>query len=302
MEVSKRHWTPKEFEIPTGSCLFCGDQLDSKGGRAKEHAIPRWLLRHFDVEGQQINGSWMSATQEFKAKDIRTQNLGSLVQGKVCADCNGGWMSRLEVEAGPLLMSLANVERSVDLLTNAERRLLARWCVKTCAALNHASNFHPLVRPEHATAVESGPPVDGTFIFARQLGEPLPDPISWNQTVGAGPMLKPSDVTLEQILRDLQEGWRITVLIGRLLLLTTYIPPGEWLPMPNSATHTLLWPLGRPIPLQPEKTPLERKRPADELFYFQMELHMLHQSLVSDFGSVHISEEAPGNQATPAVE
>lgn len=293
MEAEKRHWVPKQFEVAKGTCLFCGHPMAVKGGRTKEHVIPRWLLRHFDIEGQQIEGSWMSAINNYKAKDIRPQVLGSLVQGSVCAACNGGWMSGLEAEVMPLLLSLAGGERSVDRLSNFERLLLARWCVKTCAALNHASNFHRLVRPEHAAAVEAGPPVTGTFVLGGQLDQDPAAPIYWNQTVGAGPMVKPADVSLEQILADLREGWRITLRIGRLILLTAYVPPGVWLPLLNPATHTLVWPLDTPIPVQAEKTPIERKRPEDELFFFNMELHMVHESLTGNYAAMRIPDDYP---------
>lgn len=186
--------------------------------------IPQWFLEHYEIKGNELQGTWYSATNDFKAKDIRAQVFGSLVNGKFCADCNNGWMCDLEAEVKPLLLSLAANERSVDRLTNAERLLLSRWAVKTSAALNHASNFHALVRPEHAAAVESGPPVEGTFVFARQVPEDLRDPISWNQSVGAGPTLKPSEMELPEVLEAFDEGWRIILLIGRLLLLTTYFP------------------------------------------------------------------------------
>jgi hypothetical protein len=291
MEGQRRFWEPRTFEIPTGTCLFCGQGLKAKGGRTKEHAIPRWLLRHFDIEGQLIEGAWMSAADGYKAKDTRPQVLGSLVQGSVCADCNGGWMSTLERDVQPLLLALADGNRSVARLGNSERLLLSRWAVKTCAALNHASNFHRLVRPLQAGAVESGPPVEGTFVFAGQLPDNPTDPIYWTQSVGAGPMVVPPDTDLDEVLIDLQEGWRITLLVGRLLLLTTYVPPGQWQPLANSATHTLIWPLDMLVPVEIDRAPVERKSVRQEPLLFNMELRMVHESLAGRYSTVRIPVE-----------
>lgn len=87
MKIRKNHWTPQQFEIPRGTCLFCGENLEARGGRTKEHVIPQWLLRHYDIKRTELKGTWYSATNDFKAKDIRPQVFGSLVNGKVCAEC-----------------------------------------------------------------------------------------------------------------------------------------------------------------------------------------------------------------------
>jgi hypothetical protein len=82
--------------------------------------MPNVQLRHFrHDEGKPEN------------ELLRSHGLNTYATRQICARCNNGWMSRLENEAKPLVLSLMHVERSILVLKDDERRILSRWAAKT---------------------------------------------------------------------------------------------------------------------------------------------------------------------------
>ena len=80
----------------------------------------------------------------------RSHELEQLQEGRICADCNIGWMSRLEVAAQPLLRPLFQGARLVTDFSPKQRATLSRWAVKTAFVLNSkASNFDQKIAAKH---------------------------------------------------------------------------------------------------------------------------------------------------------
>ena len=90
-------------------CIFCG----LRGPRAREDIISDWLA-------EELGGTPPISTTHFAdvgGQEPRsfTQTHGSVATLKypeVCRDCNGGWMSNLEVSTKPLLVPLIRGERT----------------------------------------------------------------------------------------------------------------------------------------------------------------------------------------------
>jgi hypothetical protein len=68
---------------------------------------------------------------QWSARDI------DAVARRVCTGCNGGWMSRLEESAEPILTPLVLGTGSV--VTRSQQRTLATWATKTALALQLTS-------------------------------------------------------------------------------------------------------------------------------------------------------------------
>ena len=94
-------------------CRMCGESI-GRPSRTKEHVIPDWLLDEFDLKGHQISYTpfelqgppSLQLSLPNDETPRRDHNLGSFLLGSVCKDCNGGWMSALEVHAKPDLIRL----------------------------------------------------------------------------------------------------------------------------------------------------------------------------------------------------
>jgi hypothetical protein len=113
-------------------CIFCGQRRE----RGREDIVTDWLSTALgptgavftdfltDIPGEPIKGRYGR-----RSGDLRTIKLK-----KVCKVCNGGWMSRLERAAQPLLTRLVQGEATV--ITPQRQRLIAAWGQLKCVSLD----------------------------------------------------------------------------------------------------------------------------------------------------------------------
>jgi hypothetical protein len=99
------------------SCAFCG-RSDVKMSR--EHIFPQWLSRAGSHAGNYIM---------HRGEKTVTTPLIEVVTKRVCVECNTGWLSRIETGAKAVLEPL--LHSSVNLITETERWIIARWFTKT---------------------------------------------------------------------------------------------------------------------------------------------------------------------------
>jgi hypothetical protein len=116
--------------------------------RSREHIFPQWLLRHYNAASTSIEPTYM-VIDEQKTVNARRSTFGGLLEGRICVDCDSGWMRRLESEAQGVLLSLADRDRPLSRLADDERRPIASWAAKTAYTLNSAANFPLKVPPDH---------------------------------------------------------------------------------------------------------------------------------------------------------
>jgi hypothetical protein len=284
VNVSRQHWLPQTVEVDPAVCLFCGGLLAERG-RSKEHVFGRWLLEHYAVASDTVRGRWVSGLDLRTTKDLREHTMEGLLAGRVCTPCNNGWMSQLEQDVRPLLLHLSTGSGQLDALTADERRLLARWAIKTAAALNHASNYHTVVTYKDAQACAEGSPVDHIAVLARLMPRVF-DPLSWHQAFGS-PVLVPSTRTTEEAIEAAKAAWRIVLVIGRLLLLVAHDPGGGWdTAFPVEFLYPV-WPVGREWPAHEGGPP---SVPGDDLpgqtFFTIMSLKMFAPEDRDHFGTL----------------
>ena len=121
------------------SCIFCG----GSGKLTKEHVCPQWasqlpeiapaLLQRgptvpaspINITRQNADGDWVEV-EELRSQ--RTAGLQAVTVRKVCASCNNGWLSSLEVSVKPLLEKMI---RGPVTLEAEQQETLATWAVKT---------------------------------------------------------------------------------------------------------------------------------------------------------------------------
>lgn len=142
-------------------CVFCGGPLKDK---AREHVIPQWILKELALADHVISPTHLSSDGSI-ALSSRTHVLKTLVLGDVCAGCNNGWMSQLEVTAAAPLRRLIGGS-PLSSLTVEEKNDVGRWAFKTAVALNWASNYTTMIPPAHARAANpKGPLPDGVSVW-----------------------------------------------------------------------------------------------------------------------------------------
>lgn len=194
------------------TCVFCGRLLS--GNRSKEHIFPQKLQEHLALVDQPLFPTLYSATGEVDR--YRKMTFNGYVSGHVCHHCNTGWMSALEKEAKPLLVSLIDGAYSGTL--NADKsRLLSFWIFKTALALHSASIQGIFIPTSHYRVMnERGSIPDQVIIAITQVtGQ---DGFFWIQSQNWSG--KTDDISLE----DLKKTYKIAFRIGQLAARVHYWP------------------------------------------------------------------------------
>jgi hypothetical protein len=144
-------------------CVFCGRE-----GLTREHVWPNWINTILP-EGVELE---VSKTQTDPKSEV-TKPLGSswrsvsfdLTVRRVCRDCNGGWMSRLEEAAKPLLVPL--ILGGSALLGAEDRQLLATWALLRVIMAEYIDPTQISAPEAHRRWVfkERKPPRHGVYIW-----------------------------------------------------------------------------------------------------------------------------------------
>ena len=124
-------------------CIFCAQRR----ARAKEHLWPEWLLKMMGEENRQIDETHYAISGE--VVDRRRMFVRSLRYGKVCENCNGGWMSELEARSKPIIARLVDPPEGAPSLSEEEASTLALWTFKSAIVRNIGTNYRRIVPAEH---------------------------------------------------------------------------------------------------------------------------------------------------------
>jgi hypothetical protein len=247
------------------SCLFCTNALTE---RAHDHVIPKWLIEYLGVRDEVLFQA-IAQTEDGALLKQRTHATQSFVEGRVCKQCNNGWLSDLENQARPFLTDLMSGQRTLHALSGEERLLLARWTAKTAFVLSNAAPLEAVVPEDHPRTLKeiSGSLPVGVGVFANQ-----------HEHTG-----KFSYVQKNHWLRFSEEEqpedpqrYKITLQLQNLLLLVAHWPPPTRFVL-AAATHVPIWPIET---LSPSYYPgIDLPRPYDSrslLMRFSDTLAVLH--------------------------
>jgi hypothetical protein len=136
------------------SCALC---LRANQPMTREHVFARWLVR-------QVHGGRLVPTYApgGTPSSIPAARIGRVIAG-VCAECNAGWMSGLEVSFRRALFARPRV----GTLQTPDRVTISRWFTKTAVLLADASGG-ALVGAAHRAQLVTGMPDDIEVFLARR--------------------------------------------------------------------------------------------------------------------------------------
>ena len=141
-----------------GPCPFC---LRADRPLTREHVFARWLV-------QQVRGARLLAsggTAALESTPPTPVRISRVVAG-VCAACNAGWMSTLEVSFRGLIFARPRL----GAVHAADRVTLSRWATKTAVLLALAGD-HELLRAPQRERLRSGMP-EGIEVFLGRRRRP----------------------------------------------------------------------------------------------------------------------------------
>ena len=123
----------------------------------REHVFAHWLVRK--VHGARLlpSDAPPSATPSSRPATI------ARITADVCAECNAGWMSSLEVSFRQAIFA----RERVGLLWAPDRITLSRWFTKTAVLLAHARGT-PFLSAIRRAQIVTGMPEDIEVFIARR--------------------------------------------------------------------------------------------------------------------------------------
>jgi hypothetical protein len=235
---------PSSADSQQSRCVFCDAILS--GCRTREHVFAQWAIDEFQLDEDRILATHFSA--DGKVLSDRCHNARQIILGRVCAECNNGWMSQLENGNKRVITELGHGRMDTFDLDDTAATLLARWTFKTALALHAASNYRRIVPTEHyrhAARSDADLPSD-VFVFGKTWTLP-PSGFCWWQSPSwwvhqPGRQLAAS----EQVVLK-KEAYKICICLSRLLLLVAFNPlPGTRI-LAWQYVHVPLWPRRGPV-------------------------------------------------------
>jgi hypothetical protein len=232
----------RQFVCPTveqpkksGLCVFCGALLAAQ--RSREHIFARWLVIRYDKLSQPFQVTWNSDA-DGSVRAQRDLTMANLVAGRVCRECNNGWMCRLEQSVMDMLPAVASGQRRLTDLGAGERELLARWATKTTVAARSADLGPQLVSASHGRilAIGSMPPM---HVVARQADIDLG--LAWHASQRW--LITYPRETRDEAARLVGQSHKTVLAIGQLLIAVCFWPDRPWPVIISRRSHTPLWPL-----------------------------------------------------------
>lgn len=199
---------------PVPFCWFCDR---TAGTRSKEHIFPQWLLRHHDAMDERVHPIRVSlALGGVVASERGERPLRAHFNGEVCAGCNNGWMSALEVAAAPIL---TQVPRQGP-ISGDDALTLARWFAKTAVNLNVSQPFRLLVDAQTRHALATGIPSGfAVYLFRSEKQNGVFDWVQKSPDVASCPYDQLGDI------QRLMELTLVThIRIADLVGVVTYAP------------------------------------------------------------------------------
>ena len=223
-------------------CLFCGDELT--GVRSQEHVFPQWILDELNIRRKQV-----SAVHVFRPPDpdsapevlsSRALALDNIREGRICAECNNGWMSDLEHSCRKTLLDLVHARRQPKQLFEAECLPVARWAAKTAYLLNSSANYTIKVPARQLRELHENPSKLPWGVVVIAAMGPFVN-LGWFQST-RWQLCAPDRLTNGIAGLVDARTYKIGVQFGHLLLLVAWHAIPGWWKMLWHGQHTVMWP------------------------------------------------------------
>lgn len=218
------------------TCRFCGGDLTEP---SREHVLPQWLQKHLNAARDPVPLVRHRPASKGEAVDLelfreestelRSHPASAYKAGRICADCNNGWMSALEDAVKPLFLPMLTALPGAQCLWSDEEKLtVARWTLKTACAASVAmsSDLHDLpdISDDHYRLARDFQALPAGMSVSYVLH---PSTQNYNAYHTRNWLL--ADPSLENSAHLFSMSWKHSFQIKNLILTVAFMPPASGL-------------------------------------------------------------------------
>lgn len=214
-------------------CVFCGARPTTR-----EHVYPKWLRTVLSEPGEVRT---ITQIAEGDVRTRRTEIAFDVTVRAVCAGCNSGWMSRLELLLQPTLTPLLKGHAAA--LDQSQQQSVASWVFKTLLMIHQESGGdHSVIdRESYVHLFQTGTPPASAKVWLCSLPQ------------AGGPTTFVGRSAIERLAFQLgtevqptdTRFYGASIAIGRLMCCVLGTAEGEFVPEVVSAFDpylTRIWP------------------------------------------------------------
>ena len=201
-------------------CVLC---LRADRPLTREHVFAHWLVR-------KLHGARsLPADAPPGATPLSRPTTIARITAEVCAECNAGWMSSLEVSFRQVVFA----RERVGMLLARDRTTLSRWFTKTALLLAHARGVAFLSASRRARIVTGMPDGIEVFIARRRTpSQPLDFALDVVSPDVAAPRVESVAVQVDDLVAHVADRGTLASRHGtRLWPLRTHVLRWETLPV-----------------------------------------------------------------------
>jgi len=240
------------------TCLACDSPLGAN--RTNEHIIADWLLQELGMSEEKLT-QVVADSVTGEMKDARPKHpMDAFREGRVCGQCNWGWMSQLESQVRLILPDLMNGKRSVTAVSTEESLVIARWMLKTAVVLSHASGFDEPLPQAHLQFLKNNPTLLPTQIGVFGATQRATRDFGYLQRNHWVNVEEPSAKVLKTLVG---KEYKLSIELRNLFLMAAYLPSGSSHFMLAAGMHVPIWPTNTLLPCY--RTDLTVVNPYDSL-------------------------------------
>ncbi len=189
----------------------------------REHVFARWLVRKVHGARSLPAGALLGASPPHRPATI------ARITADVCAECNAGWMSSLEVSFRQAVFA----RERIGMLWAPDRTTLSRWFTKTALLLAHARGASFLPATRRAQIVTGMPEGIEVFIARRRRpSQPLDFGLDVVKCDSGAPRVESVAVQVDDLVAHVADRGTLASRHGtRLWPLRTHVLRWETLPV-----------------------------------------------------------------------
>lgn len=206
------------------TCLFCKNKK-----LTREHIYPKWLFKLYKPSEKVFNPQILAYYNSKSNSDAdllkelinleRKINFEDFVVKCVCEECNGGWMSNLEISAKSSFEKYSFLNEPNLNISSIDAHLLSEWAILKLILASYTTSVNKIeLSTQFYKLLSKGIIPEGFIVeICEMKGNSL------NFAIGGASLRKSFDISREELDFACDDYIQASIQIGRIAFRVTYL-------------------------------------------------------------------------------